>query len=70
MTDQEFDRLAVGDLIRHKGGSKAYVVQANYGSYVIAVRVAHVTNPTEWDLIGKAMHDPYEKGLVRKSLKD
>lgn len=49
MTDTQFHALKPGDLIRHKTGSEAYVVTANYGTRVTAVRTADVTNPAEWD---------------------
>lgn len=45
--------LQPGDIIRHKSGSEALVVTANYGGHAIAVRTQHVSNPQEWLLIGK-----------------
>ena len=43
--------LKVGDIIRHVGGSEAYVVTAHYGARVTAVRTVDVTNPNEWVLV-------------------
>jgi len=55
MTEEEFRELNSGDLVRHlRGDGTAYQVAANYGSYVIAVRVIHMSNPEEWVLAGKA----------------
>lgn len=41
--------LCPGDIIRHKGDSGGYIVTANYGDRVTAVRTVDVTNPDEWD---------------------
>lgn len=54
MTDDELQNLQPGDLIRGKVDGEAYVVTANYGSHVTAVRTADLTNPIEWDIIQKA----------------
>jgi hypothetical protein len=45
------NKLEPGELVRHKGDSKAYIVHANYGSNVVAVRTAQLTNPGEWDRV-------------------
>lgn len=51
MTNEEFKALDAGSIIRHKHASESMVVTANYGTHVVAVRTAHVTNPTEWELV-------------------
>ena len=54
MTDDDFNALVVGDIIRAKGGARAYIVTGHFGSHVIAVRTAEITNPEEWDVIFKS----------------
>ena len=49
MTKTQFKKLKPGDLVRHVlSGSTAYVVTANYGERVTAVRTMDLTNPSEW----------------------
>lgn len=62
MTEAEFKKLARGDLIRHKHDHRALVVESSNGRTAIAVRVEHVTNPPEWELISKADHEDKLKG--------
>lgn len=49
MTPKQHKSLRPGDLIRHKSGNESYVVTANDGTRVTAVRTVDVTNPAEWD---------------------
>ena len=49
------EALQQGDIIRHKMGGESYVVTANYGTYAIAVRTVHVSNPGEWEVIGRSV---------------
>lgn len=51
MTPGEFSGLKPGDLVRHKGSSKAAIVHANYGGRVTAARTFDLTNPAEWDRV-------------------
>jgi hypothetical protein len=51
MTYDEMRQLQPGDIVRGKGSSQSYVVTANYGSRVTAVRTVDLTNPSEWDLV-------------------
>ena len=53
MTRLQFEELEAGDLVRHKLGSEAYIVHANYGSRITAVRTADLINPDEWDQVTK-----------------
>jgi hypothetical protein len=53
MTKKEFKRLDVGDVVRSGLLGHTYVVTANYGDRVTAIRTADMTNPTEWDLVSK-----------------
>ena len=53
MTQQEFQTLRVGDIIRGKFSGTFYVVIGNYGDRVTAVNTADVTNADEWDLMSK-----------------
>lgn len=47
-------QLQPGDIIKHKMGNDTYIVTANYGSYAIAVRAVHVSNPSEWEFVDPA----------------
>ena len=40
-----------GDIIRHKATGDAYVVDANYGEHLTAVRTAMVSNAHEWERV-------------------
>ena len=42
--------LREGDIVRHVGSGpgSGYVVLGNYGTYALAVRHAHISNPDEW----------------------
>jgi hypothetical protein len=51
MTYDEMHQLQPGDIVRGNGSSQSYVVTANYGSRVTAVRTVDLTNPNEWDLV-------------------
>lgn len=51
MTPEQLRALQPGDVVRHVLGSDAYVVTANYGSRVTAVRTVDMTNPAEWLII-------------------
>ena len=53
MTKDEIKNLKTGDILRHKLGLNGYVVTANYGDRITAVRTVDITNPDEWDLIKK-----------------
>jgi len=62
MNAYELVNLTTGDIIKHKSADNtleswmknSYVVTANYGSRVTAVRTVDITNPGEWDLIAKS----------------
>lgn len=53
--------LQPGDIIRHKCGSDAYVVTANYGGRVTAVRSQDVTCAGEW-LVMRDRNDGEDDG--------
>lgn len=57
MNKEEFKKLEMGDIIRHKLDVKSVVVTGNFGDRVTAVRTVDVTNPSEWDVIKKAASD-------------
>ena len=61
MTREQFIALRRGDIVRGKCSGTSYVVDAHYGSFVIAANTAHVTNPEEWELCTS------EKGEAKKS---
>ena len=68
MTEYEFMCLQTGDIVRQKSTGdtledwlkNSYVVTANYGGRVTAVRTVDITNPGEWDLIAKSNLVPKE----------
>jgi hypothetical protein len=46
--------LSVGDVVRHCADKDTtYVVTANYGGRVTAVRSVDITNPEEWEYLGE-----------------
>lgn len=49
------EALQPGDIIRHRMDKDSYVVTANYGTYAIAVRTVHLSNPNEWEVIGRSV---------------
>ena len=53
MTEQQFKSLKAGDIVRGVFSGQSYVVAANYGDRVTAVRTVDVTNPHEWQLASK-----------------
>jgi hypothetical protein len=55
MTYQELGELGPGDIIGHASGDGiSYIVTANYGDRVTAVRTVDITNPGEWMIVRKA----------------
>ena len=57
MTDQEFQGLTRGDIVRHRmDRARSYLVEANYGGRATAVRVVDITNPAEWELVYRAKY--------------
>lgn len=43
--------LEAGDIVKHKGDGPAYIVTANYGDRVTAVRTVDLTNAIEWEVL-------------------
>lgn len=62
MTLEEFERLNVGDVVRGASSREAYIVTANYGRRVTAVRTVDMTNPSEWEVASKVT----QRGTVVK----
>ena len=56
MTQEEFENLGRGDIVRHVSSSDAILVEANYGDHVLAVDIWDMSNPEEWVLVAKANH--------------
>lgn len=56
MTEDEFKNLKRGAIVRHESQARyeSYVVTANYGKRVTAVRTADMTNPSEWEIVKNA----------------
>lgn len=53
MTRAEMNGLGPGDTIKHKGFGITFMVAANYGDRVTAVRTCDVTNWEEWEVVVK-----------------
>lgn len=56
MTEKEFRGLQTGDIIRGITKKDLYIITANYGTHMTAVRVIDICHPSEWDLIFKSNH--------------
>jgi hypothetical protein len=52
MSHADMSALKPGDIVRGVRG-ESYVVTANYGDRVTAVRTADLTNPHEWEIVRK-----------------
>ena len=57
MTEEQFKELAPGDIVQGRWSGDNYVVTANYGDHVTAVRAVDLTNPPEWLLMSKVTRD-------------
>lgn len=58
MTPEQMKTLKTGDIVRGKLFGQAYIVSANYGSEVVLVQTALLTNPAEWDVIDPTTNEP------------
>jgi len=56
MSDEEFNELAQGDIVKHVSQPGIWVVSANYGGRVTLIRTADATNPIEWELFLRATY--------------
>ena len=55
MTKEEFEALQPGDIVRGKSSFMSFIVTETFKDRgVTAVRTIELTNPLEWDLIGKS----------------
>ena len=61
MEEKVFKGLKRGDIVRHKDDHDSYIVDANYGNRVTAVRTEDMTNPLEWELVLKCRHRVLKK---------
>jgi hypothetical protein len=52
MSREEFEKLGPGDMVRSENG-ESYVVTDRMGEAAIAVRIALIENPDEWELAEK-----------------
>jgi len=58
--------LQAGDTVQSRTYGLSYIVVANYGNHVTAIRTADITNPDEWVLVQKsAQHDVQLTALRR-----
>jgi hypothetical protein len=51
MTKEQMKRLQPGDIIRGKVSGEAFIVTANYGERVTAVKTVDIKCSSEWDVI-------------------
>ena len=51
MTQKEFNSLKRGDIVRHEGSGKSYVVETNINQFVVLVAVVLASNATEWEKV-------------------
>lgn len=69
MTQEEFDALDLGDIVRGKASGDGYVVighaHTSHRRYVIAVREVTMTHPDEWDLVYKGGQKPRKDEATR-----
>jgi len=56
MDDKTFKELSTGDLVQGYYDHQIYIVMANYGNRITAVKTVDMTNPIEWNLINKASY--------------
>jgi len=52
MSKEEFEKLGSGDIVRSDQGD-SYIVTSRMGEAVLAVRIALIENPDEWELAEK-----------------
>ena len=53
MTEAEFKKLKEGDVISSRTGYGYIVTQRISGTELVAVRTLVISNPSEWELVGK-----------------
>jgi hypothetical protein len=52
MTKKQMERLYTGDIICHKDKPElAFIVSANFGERIIAVRTIEIRDPNDWVLL-------------------
>lgn len=61
MTTQEMRLLKCGDVLRHRGNGRRYIVVGNSGGRATAIDAADITNPNEWDIVVKSNPKRVEK---------
>lgn len=49
-------QLRTGDIVKSKFSGETYIVTANYGNRVTAVKTVDITHPNEWELIEEARY--------------
>jgi len=55
MRKSEMKHLSPGDIVKHAMSLETYVVLANYGDRVTAVKSVDITNSSEWELCSKVL---------------
>lgn len=58
--------LQAGDIIQSRTYGLSYIVVANYGNHVTAIRTADITNPDEWVLVKKSTQQSVQLNALRR----
>jgi len=67
MNKKSFSKLSRGDIVKHIGDTKTFIVTSNYGKRVTATTTVDMTNPNEWELVLKAK---YDKSFITSNILD
>lgn len=54
MTPEEIKSLNRGDIVKHLGSPRSFIVTGNYGGRVTAVATVDITDPIEWEVMARA----------------
>jgi hypothetical protein len=50
----DFSKINAGDIIKHKADHRKYIVTANFGNRITAVKTIDATNPIEWEVFNRS----------------
>jgi hypothetical protein len=57
MRQDQLKALRPGDIVQGKTSMEIFIVTANYGDRVTAVKTVDITNPIEWMLVSRSVKD-------------
>ena len=49
MKKEEFKKLKRGNIIRNLCTGNTYIVDSNFGDFIVGVSSLHISNPSEWE---------------------